>query len=76
MVQQATTTQSESLQQDEDELVNQLVLEPEQEAIADLPQDELPLQNPKKSKRSLVRWFVYGGLGFGHPCLSNARFFE
>jgi len=65
MVQQAKTTQPESLRQDEDEVVNQLVLEPEQEAIADLPQDELPLQKPKKTKRSLLRWFVYGGLGLG-----------
>lgn len=66
MVQQSKTKQPELLMQvGDDDQQNQLVLEPEQEAIADLPQDELPLQKPKKTKRSLLRWIVYGGLGFG-----------
>lgn len=63
MIQQTKTKQPELLLQVEDEA--QLVLETEQEAIADLPQDESLLQKPKKSKRSLLRWIVYGGLGFG-----------
>ncbi|NMF58102.1 type IV pilin-like G/H family protein [Pseudanabaena yagii] len=66
MVQQTKKEQPELLLQvDDDDRENQLVLETEQEAIADLPQDELPLQKPKKTKRSLLRWIVYGGLGFG-----------
>lgn len=66
MVQQTKTEQPELLLQvGDDNRENQLVLGTEQEAIADLPQDELPLQKPKKTKRSLLRWIVYGGLGFG-----------
>jgi type IV pilus assembly protein PilA len=66
MVQQSKTKQPELLMQvGDDDQQNQLVLEPEQEAIADLPQDESPIQKPKKSKRSLLRWIVYGGLGLG-----------
>ncbi len=67
MVQQSKTEQPELLLQvGDDDQQTQLVLEPEQEAIADLPQDESPpLQKPKKSKRSLLRWIVYGGLGVG-----------
>lgn len=66
MVQQTKTEQPELLlQAGDDDRENQLVLETEQEAIADLPQDKLPLQKPKKTKRSLLRWIVYGGLGFG-----------
>jgi len=66
MVQQTKTEQPELLLQvGDDDRENQLVLETEQEAIADLPQDESPLKKPKKSKRSLLRWIVYGGLGLG-----------
>jgi len=66
MVQQAKTEQTKLLLQvDGDNRENQLVLETEQESIADLPQDESPLQKPKKTKRSLLRWTVYSGLGFG-----------
>ncbi len=66
MVQQSKTKKPELLQQvSDDAQEKQLVLEQEKEAIADLPQDESQLQKPKKSKRSLLRWIVYSGLGFG-----------
>ncbi|BBC26170.1 type IV pilin-like G/H family protein [Pseudanabaena sp. ABRG5-3] len=66
MVQQSKTKQPELLLQvGDDDQQTKLVLETEQEAIADLPQDASPLQKPKKSKRSLLRWIIYGGLGFG-----------
>jgi type IV pilus assembly protein PilA len=66
MVQQSKTEQPELLLKvGDDDQQTKLVLEPEQEAIADLPQDASSLQKPKKSRRSLLRWIVYGGLGVG-----------
>ncbi len=66
MIQKAKTKQSEFLLKVGDgDRETQIVSETEQEAIADSPQEVARISKPKKSKRSLLRWIVYGSLGLG-----------
>lgn len=77
MIQPAKTKQSKFLPHvDDDERENQLVLETEQEAIADLFQEEAAISKPKKSKHALLRWSVYGLLAVGITGLALPSFYQ